>query len=276
MHTRIISAAEFSLETLADVFTRSFEQYFYPGTTSPDLLARRIRSEQLDLNHSLAIAVDDQPAGIALLGIRGRRAWCGGFGIMMPYRGKGLSHTLAQAMREHAKAAGMQSLALEVLTKNERAIKTYQALGLTIQRDLLIMDWKREDGAAPSEWPQAVRDVPIEQALKSHAQLHVVPYPWQRELTTLLILADLKALALYEQEQLVAYVAYSAASDEQARIVDVAATNSRQAQLLLQALQSRYTQLMTINEPSDSPLLPAFELCGFHESDRQHDMLMQL
>ncbi|NJN19332.1 MAG: GNAT family N-acetyltransferase, partial [Oscillochloris sp.] len=75
------SAATLSLEALADLFTRSFEGYFYPGTTTTALLARRVRTESIDLLHSPIVLRDDVPVGIALVARRDRRAWCGGFGI---------------------------------------------------------------------------------------------------------------------------------------------------------------------------------------------------
>src|SRR3954466_10842646 len=72
------SAAAYTLDALGDIFTRSFENYFYPGTTTAAILAARVRTEQIDLQRSLVMRVGDAPAGLALLGLRSDRAWCGG------------------------------------------------------------------------------------------------------------------------------------------------------------------------------------------------------
>src|SRR3954447_17636378 len=101
-----MSAASYTLESLGDIFTRSFENYFYPGTTTAAVLAARVRTEQIDLQRSLVMRVGDEPAGIALLGLRGDRAWCGGFGVMLPFRERGLAHKLAAAMLDQARQAG--------------------------------------------------------------------------------------------------------------------------------------------------------------------------
>src|SRR5690242_5016483 len=60
-------AAAYTLDALSDIFTRSFENYFYPGTTTAAILAARVRTEQIDLQHSLVMCVGDDPAGLALL-----------------------------------------------------------------------------------------------------------------------------------------------------------------------------------------------------------------
>lgn len=73
-----VPASSFSLDALGDIFTRSFEGYFYPGTLTAAMLAARARIESLDLHHSLVLLVGGEPAGVALLGLRGDRAWCGG------------------------------------------------------------------------------------------------------------------------------------------------------------------------------------------------------
>src|SRR5262245_39558349 len=69
-------AAAYTLDTLGDIFTRSFENYFYPGTTTAAILAARVRTEQIDLQRSLVMRVSDDLAGIVLLALRGDRAWC--------------------------------------------------------------------------------------------------------------------------------------------------------------------------------------------------------
>ena len=75
-----LPASAFSLDALGDIFTRSFENYFYPGTMTAAVLAARVRTEQLDLYRSLVMHLGDDVAGIALLGLRSDRAWCGGLG----------------------------------------------------------------------------------------------------------------------------------------------------------------------------------------------------
>src|ERR1051325_8788054 len=60
---RFLPASSFTLDALADIFTGSFAEYFYPGVTPVEVLARRVRSENLDLRHSLVMLLGDEPAG---------------------------------------------------------------------------------------------------------------------------------------------------------------------------------------------------------------------
>ncbi len=74
-----------------------------------------------------------------------------------------------------------------------------------------------------------------------------------------------------------AYVLYQAGADGSAPDRRRwARRRPAQAQALLAALQARFTRLIGVNEPADSPLIPAFEAAGFVESDRQHEMSMEL
>src|SRR5829696_8107769 len=136
-------AAAYTLDALGDIFTRSFENYFYPRTTTAATLSARVRIEQIDLYRSLVMQVGDDLAGIALLGLRGDRAWCGGFGVMLPFRGRGLAHALATAMLEQARQAGARGCGLEVLTRNQRALNTYARAGFQPLRDLQVLEWHR-------------------------------------------------------------------------------------------------------------------------------------
>src|SRR5215216_4288567 len=133
-----VSATSYSLDALGDIFTRSFENYFYSGTTTAAILSGRVRTEQIDLQHSLVMQVGGDQAGIALLGLRGDRAWCGGFGVMLPFRRRGLAHKLAAAMLDQARQAGVYGCGLEVLTRNQAAISTYLRAGFKLVRDLQV------------------------------------------------------------------------------------------------------------------------------------------
>jgi GNAT superfamily N-acetyltransferase len=278
-----VSASSYSLDALGDIFTRSFENYFYPGTTTAAILSGRVRTEQIDLQRSLVMEVGGDQAGIALLGLRGDRAWCGGFGVMLPFRGRGLAHKLAAAMLDQARQAGVYGCGLEVLTRNQAAISTYLRAGFKLVRDLLILEWRRpqvaeqdanvrEDGSHLPSITEAQPD-----ALLGHfVKLHPVPAAWQRDLPTLLVRSGMQGLALMESERPRAYALLTPMPDGGARIADFGAEDTGQAALLLTALQARYAGLLSINEPVDSTLTPAFAAAGFLEADRQHELWIDL
>jgi GNAT superfamily N-acetyltransferase len=274
------STSTFSLDTLGEIFTRSFEGYFYPGTTSGAMLATRARIEQLDLLRSLVMRVDGEPAGIAMLALRGERAWCGGFGVAAPFRGRGLSHQLVAAMLASAREAGADACSLEVLTRNERAIKTYLRAGFAITRDLRIFEWRSPEGwsaehtAGASGAGDGVSEQPPAVLLEHFAALHPAPAGWQRDLPALLVRGKLHGVKLGQPARPAAYALLSAMPDGGMRIEDLGARDAQAATDLLVTLQRRFVHLASVNEPADSPITVAFDAAGFAESDRQHEMIV--
>jgi Acetyltransferase (GNAT) family len=268
-------AGTLPLDRLAELFTRSFEGYFYAMNVLPEQLAQRVRLEQIDLWRSPLLMVAGEPAGVALVALRGERAWCGGFGITMPWRSKGMALPLAQQMLEEARQGGAQHFALEVLARNERATQVYLRAGLRAVRDLLILEWRRSPGADPNGGPDLAHAKP-EQLLASFARLHPTPAAWQRDLPTLLSRSGLRGLALREGEQLSAYALYQDAPGGGARLIDLAAVDQAAALRLLASLKQRFERVTTVNEPDDSPTTHALIAAGFIELDRQHEMSTNL
>ena len=273
MQVQCVSAATYSLEQLAAIFTRSFEGYFYPLTTTAEILAVRVRCEQIDLVRSLVLTVAGVPAGIALLALRDDRAWCAGFGIMVAQRGQGLARQLIAELVAQARAAKAAHFSLEVLTRNEPAIKAYVGAGMTITRDLHVFEWNASKPHQAQFNPEQGRLTVVEpyDLLHHFARLHAVKPAWQYDLPALLIKPNLQGVALIEDGAVCAYVLCAERADE-AIIQDVAAANAQDVVPLLRYLQSHYTKLVRVNEPANSPLAEAFFSTGFVETDRQHDL----
>lgn len=268
------SAAGLSLEALAELFTRSFADYFYPGITSAQTLARRVASENIDLLRSVVLRVDDEPAGVALLARRGERSWCGGFGVTLPHRGKGYAHALAQALIKEAREAGAERFSLEVLTRNERALRVYERAGLKIVRRLLILSWRPDDSGGPTTPDRLEEADPAELVLGQFAALHPVPAAWQREPAALLALPELRGLALREGGTTLAYAIVQ--GEGALRLQDFGARDATSAARLIAALQAQAGGITSVNEPAESPLTPAFLRAGFLVADEQHEMTMEL
>jgi GNAT superfamily N-acetyltransferase len=274
MDISFMSAAGISLEALADLFTRSFEGYFYPGTTTAEVMSRNVRTESIDLSASSVLLADGEPAGIALLALRGDRAWCGGFGVVAARRGLGLAHALAAEMVARARASGARLLTLEALTRNERAIRTYQRAGMQITRRLLIMSWRPGDEDAPDEPPQLVEIAP-QQLLGQFAGMHPAPAAWQRDLPALLVGSGRRGLSLPGPDGPLAYALVSGDA-ESLRVADLGARDVDSAYQLLRGLQAQARSLISVNEPAESPLTVAFYRAGFIVADEQHEMELVL
>jgi GNAT superfamily N-acetyltransferase len=267
-------ASALTLDAFAELFTRSFADYFYPMTHTAAILATRLRQDHLDLHHSVVMRVDGALAGQAMLGIRGLIGWCGGFGVVPAFRGRGLAHGLFDALVARAREAGLRELWLEALTRNTSALAVYTRGGMRIVRDVIIYEWKR--GEHPTAPVAGVWDADRpEDLLHSFARLHPVPAQWNRDLPELIVTPDLSGIGIGDRAQPNAYALYKP-SQRAVRIIDLAARDAASALPVLHALQTKFDTVRSVNEPSDSPATAAFLESGFVETDRQHVLTMTL
>jgi GNAT superfamily N-acetyltransferase len=262
-------ASSFTLEAYTDIFTRSFAGYFYSMAQTVQGFAARVRTEHIDLHRSVVLMTGDAPAGEATMAIRGNRAWCGGFGILPEFRGQGLAPMLFAEFLSQARQAGTARLTLEVLTKNAPALKVYTSAGLQIQRETRLFEWLHPSpaDAVIADWPKA--DVAL--VTENFRRLHPVAPVWGRNLPGVILRAGLRQGVVEFDGRVMGYVLFTP-SEGAARIIDLAAVDTQTTAVLLRQLQAAFTRITSIDEPADSPLTSAFDLCGFREFDRQYEL----
>src|SRR5690349_4225367 len=85
----------------AAAMNRVFQNYLVPMNFTPEQLNLHVAYNDVDLGIS-PIWLDDEGNVIAaaLLGVRGKRAWIGGFGIAPEYRGQGYAKRLLEHVIE--------------------------------------------------------------------------------------------------------------------------------------------------------------------------------
>ncbi len=283
-HVSFESAASLPLGRLATLFSRSFEGYFFPFELSQEKLAERVRIEHLDLHASSILVVDGEPSGVALLGVRGDRAWCGGFGLLPRFRGKGLALALTRHMLAVAGTSGATRCTLEVLCQNERAIRVYASAGFRPVRDLVTLEWARPDArdalgttVAPAI---ALANVDARELLRGFDEL--VPACWQRDLPTLLGVGGLQGVALDDESDRRAWAIFrldppgTKANPPAARIAALGMRDVGAGERLLAELKNRFAKLLVVNEPAESQSTHALSAAGFVEVHRQHEMAIDL
>jgi ribosomal protein S18 acetylase RimI-like enzyme len=273
---KIISAATVTLEELAAAFVAAFSGYFYPMPLTAEQLSRRVRFEHLDISRSLLAYDADRLVGMAMLGLRRDVAWVGGFGITPEYRGRGRAQELMTALIEEARRCQARTLTLEVLRQNSAAIHLYERAGMTTARDLII--YERGADVAPTHSTAQLMEAPPVELLQHFHRLHGQPPAWQRELSALLVMEDVRGLYLGERELPSAYALFREGPNEKTYIVDLAAREQADADALCAGLTAHVglRSLRIINEPESSIFCAALTAHGFVESERQHEMRMAL
>jgi GNAT superfamily N-acetyltransferase len=296
---RFVPAAAVSLEEYAVAFTASFSGYFFPMTLDVPLLARKVRVEQHDLEHSLIAYLGDEVAGIAVLAVRGDAGWVGGFGIVPEQRGRGRGRELMSALLEQARACKLRRLSLEVLVQNTGAQRLYESAGMRVVRDLFILtrtvdsddsaaaqvdDSSRVEESSPSKLEDSstkagescsLKEAASAELLTHFARLHREPPAWQRDLPGLLA-GRSRGFYTGERERPRAYALLSKGTDGRTYITDLAASDAKDARELCAGLCSKVDTLRIINEPERSLFIEPLLANGFVETARQHEMLLDL
>lgn len=139
---------ECTFDQAVQLWNGGFSQYYSDMTTTVDKFMVYLGTQRISPTLSVAMFVDDRPAGFVLIATRqvnGKLlAWNGGTGVDPEFRGTGLARPLMQAAVDHMRAAGVNTAYLEVVSKNVKAIAAYEGSGFRIVDDLI---GQKHDGA---------------------------------------------------------------------------------------------------------------------------------
>ena len=265
-------ATGLGMPALADLFNRAYEGYEVP--LHVDAGAVEFMHEAFDLapDRSRIAWRDERPIGLAMLAVRGTRAWVGGMGVATEARRAGVGEQLMRALLDSARAAGVKRVQLEVLEPNSRARLLYEKLGFRMFRRLEVWQW---DSPAPAP------GIPVE-ACDPRAARHRLkaarraPDPWQREDATIDRL-DVSTPALRAVHTSGGDAIYRV-TDGRASVLQMAAGDERTAGALLDAIRSRagVTVLRYLNVPDDDPAVAALRARGATLTVAQFEMALEL
>jgi ribosomal protein S18 acetylase RimI-like enzyme len=278
-NVRFLPGSSFDLDFLADLYTQTFAEYFYPCLVTTEDLAEWVRVEHLDLDRCPVMLVDEKPAGFATVGIRGEKAYCKGFGVIVSHRGRGLAHNLCGEMVRIAGQAGARRMTLGVIKHNTRAVETYRKAGFQLRRELVSIEWRADtDYAGQPPLDGSAREITEARPadlLAHFDDLHAIEPIWNRDLPSLREINNLEGLAAVSDGVPEAYVLFEAAGGTTV-IVDLAARpGARPAKLLanvLWKLREKHPHVICHNEPADNPLLPVMLDTGFRETVRRLEL----
>ena len=280
---RFTSALEYTFEEMSEMHQSSFSGYFVPFTTTPALYADFWRFNQIDATRCVVMHDRaDAFVGMARMGTRGTRGWCGGFGIVPAFRGRGASYVLAEEMVRVARETGLTRLQLEVLNQNVAARKTYEHVGFTARRRLFGLEY-------------AVAQLPTETITTATAAIAVVPptrvsvetllsWPqsdiipcWSLELASLLTIQPATLLLPGPDGLPNAFLVQYTEGIARILMTHLQSTLTRnEFATLLRTVAGDATTIQTYNEPENSPILQRYLELGFTEYFSQYEMFLDL
>jgi ribosomal protein S18 acetylase RimI-like enzyme len=267
-------ATALALPALADLFNRAYEGYEVP--LHVDAGAVEFMHEAFDLSpeRSRIAWRDERPVGLAMLAVRGSRAWVGGMGVASEARRTGIGEQLMRALLDSAREAGVKRVQLEVLEPNARARALYEKLGFRTFRRLEVLQWD-----SPASPPAvAVEACDPRDARHRVAAARRAGEPWQREDATIDRLdVSTPALRAVRASGGGGDAVYRV-TDGRASVLQLAAADERTAGALLDTIRGRagVTMLRYLNVPDDEPAAAALRARGATCTVAQFEMALEL
>jgi GNAT superfamily N-acetyltransferase len=259
--------AELSADRGAAAINAVFQEYPLPMQFTAEQFERHVLYNDVDLTSSpLWYDEAGNVLGAALLAVRGARGWVGGFGIAPEHRGHGYARELLDAIRDMARARGVEVLQLEVLSENAPAIRLYERGGF--QRTRMLRSFKRSVIAPPvlAEFRFADPDEYVEKP-------NAVALPWQRETTGLRHGAVSTAVAGPHGEY--ALFRYN---EQAAQVFKLQAGDAGSLDALALAIASSCAveSIFLLNEPEESPIAEYARTAGWTQPFSQYEMKLRL
>jgi len=86
---RLIPASQLSEQALVELFNAGYSDYLLPMRLTTAAFAQHVAVNDIDLECS-RVALDDEPAALALIARRDGAGWVGGMATVPRYRRRGL------------------------------------------------------------------------------------------------------------------------------------------------------------------------------------------
>ena len=271
---RFSDATGYTLAQITEMHNESFSGYFMPATMTTEATANFWRVHQIDASRSVVMHDENGTfVGMARTGVRGKRGWCGGFGIVPAFRGSGASKLLAAEMVRVARDSGLTTLQLEVLTQNIRAYKVYENAGFVTTCKLIGL----QVGAASLPPGANIQmETTTTEALLPFMRSGEQP-DWERELATILTLQTEAVIASGVDGRVNGLIVRRSGErcQVQAAILQPDFTHAELATLLRSAAADAKT-IQVYNEPEGSALLARYLELGFTDFFSQYEMIITL
>jgi ribosomal protein S18 acetylase RimI-like enzyme len=277
---RAVSEVDFRMFTAA--FNRAYSDYFIPVVMTPASFRHLMDIDDLSLESSVAALDNGAVIGTGLLGIRGKKGWIGGIGVIPERRRQGIGYQMMSYLIDRARANGLTEVRLEVIEANQGAYALYHQLGFEPARYLLVLERNPEAPLPDSNPAYQVIESPADTLLHYYDAFRDIPSCWRRSRPSLEeMIPYLDGWAALDHEQITGFV-LGWANWIDVRLADLAAApgphRTAVARTLLTHLHRQNPRAYgTIDNVVDAdPLLPAYEALDYTTSFRRIEMRLNL
>lgn len=168
-------ASDYPLPDLVQLLNLGFEGYLVPIHFNLSQFLTMLRKDSIDLSASRVLLADEQPSGLALIARRGWNSRLAAMGITKETRGKGTGSWFMERLIQDARERNDREMVLEVIEKNEPAVRLYKKFGFQIVRKLISLI--RKD--AHEETISEIQETDLREAGRVILQYGLRDLPWQ-------------------------------------------------------------------------------------------------
>jgi GNAT superfamily N-acetyltransferase len=125
-----------SFHEVLDCFLLAFENYYVEMPTDRNYYKERWKATKINFNFSYGMFDQEKLIGFIIHAIDKRNglltAYNAGTGVIPEYRGKKIVQSIYEFALQDLKQNGIDKITLEVITKNEIAVRSYESIGFEI------------------------------------------------------------------------------------------------------------------------------------------------
>ena len=133
MTVELLSAAEYSIEELTDLYNQTRVDYLVTMPMNAERLQNYVDDFDVDLERScVARSSDGQVHGLGMFGVRNNLTWITRLGVLPVTRRVGACEAMMNYMLENADALELGETHLEVISNNEPAYKLFLKKGFQV------------------------------------------------------------------------------------------------------------------------------------------------
>lgn len=144
----------FSIQDITNVFNQAFADYIIPIQLTQMNLLDKIKSENIFLDYSIGISVNDQLVAFILTGIDSKDnamlSYNAGTGVIPEFRGNHFPEKMYNYLLPLLRKNNIHHHQLEVITQNTKAIQIYEKLGYHISKQVSCFKGKVSVPNSPS------------------------------------------------------------------------------------------------------------------------------
>lgn len=277
---RCLPASASSLETLTEIYNAARVDYLVPMQMTVEGMRRYVSRYDVDLQSSVVVVGDGEPAGLGMLAIRGAQGWITRLGIVPRWRRRAAGSLLAATLVEKARERELERLELEVIRDNHAARRLFARLGFQPSRQLAV---GRREWASPRDALRFAREpvVPLgRRDTLARLESREVGASWLTQTESFEKMVRLRGYETTGSSGARGWIAFRAGSSELDHLVlgGRAVADERIGLTLLGRLHADHpaTRATVQNVPVDQSAWSIFRRAGYVEEFRRIELCLAL